>query len=180
MSQSVPPPVVYNSLDSHVKLYRRMTEQDRAVVSHKPVLLGLIADALRPAAQSFHTQFDETPVGAGAARMSTSGDLLVIPISKRKEGPFEERIGVGRTRTSDICLLYNGVSKYHAFFTVDKESGAITLTDADSKNGTSVDGVALTPRIPHRLVDRGVVRFGSANFRFHTAEGFRRLIETLL
>ena len=104
-------------------------------------------------------------------------DFLVIPILKAEGRPFPERIGVGRTRGTDIVLLSSDVSKYHAYFAVEAERW--TITDASSSNGTFVNGERLAPMAPSRLEDGALVAFGSHLYQFRTPAGFCSLLGTI-
>jgi hypothetical protein len=67
-----------------------------------------------------------------------SADLLVFPIRHTGRSPYPRIITVGRTKNNDIILADIVVSKFHAFF--KEEGGKLVLQDADSRNGTFVDG----------------------------------------
>jgi hypothetical protein len=99
----------------------------------------------------------------------------VLAIAKRQGAPFQDRIGVGRARNADICVLLPKVSKYHAFFT-RKEDGAYTLTDAGSKNGTFIDGRQLAEKVAVPVEDGNEVLFGPYRFTFYTPEGFLSIV----
>jgi hypothetical protein len=99
----------------------------------------------------------------------------ILPVTKRQGAPFQERIGVGRARNADICVLLPKVSKYHAFFT-RKEDGGYTLTDAGSKNGTFVEGQLLAERVAVAVADGNEVLFGPYRFTFYTPSGFASIV----
>ena len=71
---------------------------------------------------------------------------------------------------NDVSLEDESVSRFHAFF--QNESGAWTLTDAESKNGTFVETVRLLPNKPYAVRDGMRLRFGDLEVRFLTAESF--------
>jgi hypothetical protein len=75
--------------------------------------------------------------------------VLVVPISKRATGPFQDRISVGRARNSDIVIRHASVSKLHAHFR--SGDGGLTLTDVGSHNGTKIQGTPLTPHRPEAV-----------------------------
>lgn len=99
---------------------------------------------------------------------------LVIPVVKAEGRPFPDRIGVGRTRGTDIVVPSSEASKYHAYFTSEAERWF--LTDASSSNGTFIDGNRLTPMTPVQLADGSLLAFGSRLFLFRTASGFCDLL----
>jgi hypothetical protein len=100
----------------------------------------------------------------------------VFVVEKRPGGPFQERIGVGRTRNTDVWLPYPTVSKYHAYF-ARNDDGSYTLTDAGSANGTSIDGKKLPPKTPVAVRDGAEVCFGPHHFLFLGAERFCDFLE---
>lgn len=102
---------------------------------------------------------------------------LVIPIVKAEGRPFPERIGVGRTRATDIILLSNDVSKYHAYFT--SEGDRWFITDANSSNGTFVNGERLAPMAPVRLEDGALIALGGQLYQFRTAAGLCSMLDRL-
>lgn len=104
--------------------------------------------------------------------------LLVTPIVKRPDAAFPERIGVGRTRNTDICFPHPKISKFHAYFS-KAEDGTIAVVDVDSKNGTFVDKSPILPRQPYTLNDRTIISFARYHVRFHTSDGFSRALEPL-
>jgi hypothetical protein len=119
-------------------------------------------------------------VGRAVARKSDRppgpriGPGYVLPVVKRQDGAFRERIGIGRASNVDVRLPFGEVSKYHAYVTHD--GAQWTVTDATSSNGTFVRGAFVEPRVPTVLHDADDVGFGSCRLRFYTAEGFVRFV----
>jgi hypothetical protein len=103
-------------------------------------------------------------------------DVVVIPIEKREGAIFSERISIGRTRTNDIVLSYPSISKFHAYICMP-EPGVYTLTDADSRNGTTVRGRRLASKESVVLTNGVMIGFGQFHLRFHDPDG---LYEALL
>jgi hypothetical protein len=104
----------------------------------------------------------------------------VYAIAKRPGGPFPDRIGVGRTRTADISLRAASVSKYHAYFTHDEQTGAWLVVDARSRNGTRVGDSRIEPGVGKKLENGAQIMFGDETFMFFTARGFRALLDSLV
>lgn len=91
--------------------------------------------------------------------MKSENAVVIQAVKKRPGGPFPLRVGVGRTRNSDVSLRFGTVSKLHAQFFLDEPPW--TLVDLDSANGTFVNDERLAPKRP-RIVPIGArVRFGS-------------------
>ncbi|MFO0592807.1 MAG: FHA domain-containing protein [Polyangiaceae bacterium] len=83
--------------------------------------------------------------------------------------PYEERVTVGRTRHSDIVLRDPNVSKFHAWFECD-ERDRYFVFDANSRNGTLVEGERVTPQTPVELPFGAEVQFGSITAVLTTPE----------
>jgi hypothetical protein len=96
--------------------------------------------------------------------------FLVIPVIKGEGHPFPERIGVGRTKGTDIMLGDREVSKYHGYFSVDKERWY--FTDAGSSNGTFIKGERLTQMVATPVNDDTEIGLGTLRCVFRTAAGF--------
>lgn len=102
----------------------------------------------------------------------------VWELAKRPGGPFAERIGIGRTRATDVQLAFTRVSKFHAYFVI-AEGQPITLTDGGSTNGTFVNDVQLSPKSPAIVGDGELIRFGPLTFELFTADRFAQAIREL-
>jgi len=75
----------------------------------------------------------------------SSGDVRwVCPVRNRAdEGHFRDEISIGRASDNDIVLDHDSASKHHAQLLRTKDS--FQLTDLNSRNGTSLNGLPLTP-----------------------------------
>jgi pSer/pThr/pTyr-binding forkhead associated (FHA) protein len=69
---------------------------------------------------------------------------------------------IGRNPTTDITLLDESISREHAIVAWDAESGAFTVEDLQSTNGTRVNGkrVRSSP-----LADGDEIQVGHTRFR---------------
>ncbi len=101
---------------------------------------------------------------------------IVVPVKKRDDGPFPDRIGVGRARNCDVVLRFPSVSKLHAQFRV---GGSLQLVDVGSVNGTSVNGQAVAPRVPQNVKAGDALRFGSVYVELLDAGTLFDLIDAL-
>lgn len=111
---------------------------------------------------------------SGTERVPMPDD--VIRLEKRRGGAFADRIGIGRAPNVDVQLVLSKVSKYHGYVTID-DDGVVYLTDAKSTFGTFVDGERIAAMEPFALGDGVSVRFAGYEFRFHTAEGLREVVQ---
>jgi hypothetical protein len=78
----------------------------------------------------------------------------LYPIAKRDGSLWADRILLGRASNNDIVIRDPSISKLHAYFRTD-ENGATWLHDANSSNGTRIDGQALDPSGPGAMVRTG-------------------------
>jgi pSer/pThr/pTyr-binding forkhead associated (FHA) protein len=114
----------------------------------------------------------------GASGDLPTGDTVItlIPLVKSDRNTFNF-ISVGRTGNNDVVLIDTTLSKFHAFFR--EENGVITLMDAGSRNGTTVDGVAVPVRgngDPVVLNQISEIRFGSVAASFMPLAKVRRFV----
>ena len=107
-----------------------------------------------------------TLVGAERSPL-VEGPVEQIPVAKRLGGnPFANMITIGRAANNDIVLAEGSVSKFHAFLRTTE--GGLLLVDADSSNGTYVNGTRLDPQRARRLNPGDTLRFGNLNLRLLT------------
>lgn len=105
----------------------------------------------------------------------TAGFHYIVPVGKRRgaESAFLDRVSVGRATNTDIVLRHKTVSKYHGYFSAD-ESGGHYLVDAGSKNGTTLDGKTVEPRVSVALAPGARIIFGSVETIFVDPESLWR------
>jgi|GEM_PF-2710351 len=123
-------------------------------------------------------------LGLAQSGLKADPELLVkagavYSVAKRPGGPFPDRIGVGRARTTDIALRLSSVSKYHAYFHLDEVTQGWRLVDARSRNGTTVGKQKLEPGESVALENGASILFGDGLFLFYTNEGFLSLVKGL-
>jgi hypothetical protein len=88
-------------------------------------------------------------------------EVAVIPLVKSDRNEIEH-ITLGRSANNDVMVLYQSVSKLHAVFRVEEETGAVILSDAGSTFGTVVAGVTLKPQKGVTLNSGASIVFGKA------------------
>lgn len=134
----------------------------------KPTSPGGVGGGFLTREQAARTGPDLTP--SKRAPLLINDLSLVIPVVKREGHPFPERIGVGRTKGTDITLMERDVSKYHGYFSVAGDRWS--FMDAGSSNGTYVRGERLAQNVAVMLDDGVEIAFGSGRYVFRTAAGF--------
>jgi pSer/pThr/pTyr-binding forkhead associated (FHA) protein len=70
---------------------------------------------------------------------------------------------IGRNPTTDITLLDENISREHAIVLLDEETGAYTIEDLQSSNGTKVNGKRIRST---ELADTDEIEIGNTRFRF--------------
>ena len=125
--------------------------------------------------------FKTTEVGALKGTQQR-GILGVAPVVKREGvNPYTSMITLGRARNNDVPITDISVSKLHAWIRRG-DNGAFThgdfsITDAGSRNGTFVNGVAVS-REPHPLPVGARVRLGLVEFWFVDAGGLHQALRS--
>jgi len=105
---------------------------------------------------------------ASVGRLETGHDPMLFVVEKRAgvQNPFTMGVTLGRVETNDISIDDSSVSRFHAWLQYDDRTQQWSLCDADSKNGTFVDGDALGARQRKVVNDGGIIRLGNAHLRF--------------
>jgi hypothetical protein len=101
--------------------------------------------------------------GSAGTKSTTWGYLLQESTGERfalQHSP----IHVGRSNRNDIVLTDDTISAHHAIITCDR-SGAMTLTDLGSSNGTRVNRQEITQQL---LRSGDLIELGTCRFRFET------------
>ncbi len=83
-------------------------------------------------------------------------ELLTKPMRIGREPPARESLIKAINAHG-----YDNISRSHAELQLDLTSGAVTVVDLSSTNGTFVDGVRIPPNMPTVLQNGAVVRFAA-------------------
>jgi hypothetical protein len=105
---------------------------------------------------------------------SHAHEIVVLPIVKGADSPFQAHISLGRARNCDLVVRHASVSKLHARFRT--EEGSLLLVDAGSQNGTFVDGKRVLPNESAPIVPSTELLFGSVAARAVDAAGLYKLL----
>lgn len=143
--------------------------------------VGVRAEEDDPAFQTKFMSRSEMFAATSSGSTPLDGDAAVIagqviPVVKRAGGAFADRIGIGRAPNVDVRIPLSQISKYHAYLS-KSASGGWTITDAGSRNGTSVNQSRIAERLPHPIEDGGDLMLGPYRFTFHTPEGFLEVVK---
>jgi pSer/pThr/pTyr-binding forkhead associated (FHA) protein len=115
-----------------------------------------------------------TTLGGAHTDQPMHGEPLVLPLIKgiKQGNAFGLGVTVGRTENNDIVLSHTSVSRFHGYFLQDTKTLQWKLVDAESKNGTWIEGVKLSPNRPEVIPPKAKLRFGHVEVRFFTPEQF--------
>jgi hypothetical protein len=65
--------------------------------------------------------------------------IFVAPLVKSDRNEFGDKILVGRSPVNDVVVAHPSVSKLHAFFEKDPQTGNLLVFDGESKFGTMLN-----------------------------------------
>lgn len=96
----------------------------------------------------------------------------------RKKSKFASMITIGRDSKSDLRLNVGSVSKFHAYFTYVARDRCWYLADANSSNGTFINGNELPPSHGKIKLENGaMLRFGpDVTAKFYDATGMWEML----
>ena len=156
----------------------RIAELSKKVISEEEFLHKFNVPCLlhKQSSQQLTPAFRTGYTEAGVGDEDIEGVEVAFLVRKRPDGPFPERISVGRTRVSDVKLPYPQVSKLHAYFTID--GSTYMLTDAHATNGTYVNGIRLLANTPVAVPPASLIRFGIHLFTFLLPEQLFEYVST--
>jgi FHA domain len=118
----------------------------------------------------FHTNVSDGPQAPEPATGSMRlAGATVLPVIKKPQNPYPERISIGRALNCDVVIRDNTVSKLHGHFRPVSALEA-DLVDRGSQNGTKVNGAPLKPEQPRRLAVGDIIIFGSVAVQFIDAK----------
>lgn len=120
-----------------------------------------------PTDAGVESSWQMTKTGSGLTR-PTAGEAIVFTLEKAVSlvNPFPMGVTIGRVETNDVILEDGSVSRFHAWFQFDERANGWSLTDAESRNGTWVNGLRCEPRKRVLVPDGAELRIGDASLRF--------------
>lgn len=142
-----------------------------------PVLIRVHADVL---------DFDETTV---ERTVTTSTELdwseeytreyaseqFTFVGSNSLQGGLDQSVSIGRSRSCDVRVENESVSKTHASIVFDRGSGGYLVMDEGSRNGTCLNGEPLEAHVRASLWSGAYLSFGDAVFVFIDPPTLRKL-----
>lgn len=144
---------------------------------HGNAFLLLTAAELREPKGPGMTEVNLAGVDEPASERTASLELLVYPI-RRTERSVGHLVTVGRTSNNDIAIPDLSISRFHAFVKPVGDGG-FQLQDANSTNGTTVNGSSVPaqgngPAVDLKSGDN--VRLGQVDLTFLSAQALREFV----
>ena len=140
-----------------------------------PVLLWEAATGAASGGESWQ------PTAAGhAPGRPRLGEPMVFLIQKSQEkrNPFGMGVTLGRVLHNDIVVDDASISRFHAWFQQDPRSGHWTVADAESMNGSHLNGLPLPPNVRQPIQTRAALRFGDVDMTFLDPQGLWDVIQS--
>ncbi len=106
---------------------------------------------------------------SGAVSRPRAGEPLVFLVEKSStpsNNPFAMGVTIGRVESNDVALDDGSVSRFHAWLQKDERTQLWSLTDAESRNGTWVDGKQLAPKQRVTVHDGSTLKLGDVELKF--------------
>ena len=100
----------------------------------------------------------------------------VFVVEKSHRNAFGRGITVGRAANNDVVMDDGSVSRFHAWFEKDAETGLYQVADAGSKNGTALKGLKLEPRKTVEVQSGERICFGKVEVTFLSAPSFLEML----
>ncbi len=142
-----------------------------------PTVPGLVWEA-PPDSTRDSGHWEMTGTGQPSSR-PRAGEPLIFFVEKVPglKNPFAMGVTLGRVETNDVVLDDGSVSRFHAWLQYDERAGQWSLTDAESKNGTWVDGAQLAPKQRVLLRDGAAIKLGEVQLAFWLPKSLVAFVE---
>ena len=107
----------------------------------------------------------------GGETRPSAGAPVVYEIYKNATNAMPGAVTVGRTPNNDLVIEDNSVSRFHGYL-VQAPNKVWSIVDADSTQGTSLNGGKLAPKSPAALKDQDVLKLGDVTLTYFGPEAF--------
>lgn len=116
---------------------------------------------------------DRAPTPPPPARGSSSGEALALGLELR---PGMDQLTLGRGAECDASINDGTLSQLHLLF-MRTPAGVWTVRDANSRNGSSVDGVKLEPGRPVELQSGSRIHAAQVQFTYYSPAGMLKRLK---
>jgi hypothetical protein len=157
--------------------YRQLAQLGRAqflAAAAPAVLLRKRGPTPPPDFEGLETGTYDEPHMPGEAPEVVGDDFDIIPLVKKPNASFGDRITVGRIANNDVVLGHHTVSRLHVYF--KHRDGAWYVADAGSKNGTSLRDEELIARKEMPIAAGDHLWIGDVELVFETATSLYPLL----
>jgi hypothetical protein len=97
-----------------------------------------------------------------ASSEESQGTLLVLPLVKREDSPYTDRVSIGRAPNCDVVVRHPSISKLHTHLRT-LEDGTVVVVDVSGRNPTLVDGRRIDASAPPVLRSGMELRLGDVS-----------------
>jgi hypothetical protein len=156
------------TLDFYVEKYGEMP-QNRFVGMHPfPFLLIELREGRVTESGGFETVSPDTNAKVSSSssgrflNFTPAAEVAVVPVIKSDRNNYHDSITLGRSVINDIVIHYAWVSRLHAFFRKNPDTGEYAIQDAGSAHGTTLDRVPLKPGEPETMESGQILIFSKA------------------
>jgi len=164
------------TVDQYAEEYLRLGLLEFRREYGRPVIIGLgIVGELEDRTRGRTGTLKMSPVSGSLPAQALVGRVWLV--TKGPNGPKSPAIQGGRAANNDLVIPEFTISNYHFQFRYDVTR--LVLLDLGSTNGTTVDGVRLTPGERSPITSGAKVVFGRYQFEFRTGPEFVQLVEEL-
>lgn len=144
---------------------------------YAPVLIPV-----QPGSRGFDDETDERTVTVSApldwadqyTKEYANREFVIIGSNSLRHG-LDTPVKIGRSRTCDLRVENDSVSKVHASIAFDRGSGSYFLCDENSRNGTCINSEPVPPGEKTALWSGVYVSFGDAVYVFIDPPTLRKL-----
>ena len=128
--------------------------------------------------EAFQDELFTTEAGE-TRKLPRAGSPVVFEVRKSssKTNAFAMGITIGRTGNNDVVLEDNSVSRFHAYFQQDPKDSHWKLVDAESKNGSWINGIRMTAGKAEAVADQAQLRFGDVEVHFFLPRSFFEFLQ---
>lgn len=144
--------------------HARSLARSQFIAQHKGYFL-LKRAKTRPDSEPESARFDFATVATLVDFDPLAHEWQVLPVVKRPNNPFPERMTVGRAVNCDLVLRVPFVSKVHAHI-LSGADGGFSLHDNRPSHATFHNRKKLEPGATLRLAIGDLIGFGSLEFEF--------------
>jgi hypothetical protein len=129
-------------------------------------------------AADFHCAFLLECHGEAAFASRLSAQVFLVRSALASADPWR-KVMMGRDPANDVVLRHRSISRRHASFERDRDTGVYLLFDHGSRNGTKIDGRRAAPGRTYAVASGARLRLGDLSFIFLCSEDMFSIVARL-